>query len=293
MRGENRYKDHGSHNLGWKPSENLGRPSGSNYDPKEAESQRYDQEPQGTHLPDRPEGPWLQAHTNPDYHYGYQYYPQGYHHHHHHHYHNYESTSNPSENTNWANVAATSDQQYNQGYYPSNTDSNWRPNYNYNHNSRHDYHNFESAASDKTDQRQFQPPGRYDEDNIQFHDRHNETKFDTDGNMPANRKIDYDFSSNRQNYDRTTPGLYHPSFNRTSSSVGNIFPNSDNKSTESWDQIQDGLRQDKLSPPWTGQENIAWNQPDRSNFKPSTWHGQENRGEVQTESQTHPWDQGK
>ncbi|XP_029676576.1 uncharacterized protein LOC115243589, partial [Formica exsecta] len=292
VRGENRYKDHGSHNLGWKPSGNLGRPFGGNYDPKEAESQRYDQEPQGTHIPDRPEGPWLQAHTNPDYHYGYQYYPQGYHHHHHHHYHNYGSTSNPSENTNWANVAATSDQQYNQGYYPSNTDSNWRPNYNYNHNSRHDYHNFENAASDKTDQRQFQPPGRYDEDNIQFHDRHNETKFDTDGNMPANRQIDYDFSSNRQNYDRTTPGLYHPSFNRTSSSVGNIFPNSDNKSTESWDQIQDGLRQDKLSPPWTGQENISWNQPDRSNFKPNTWHGQENRGEVQTESQTHPWDQG-
>ncbi|XP_070154001.1 uncharacterized protein [Polyergus mexicanus] len=293
VREENRYKDRGSHNLEGKPSGNLGRPSGSNYDPQETESQRYDQESQGTHLPDHPEGPWLQAHTNPDYRYGYQYYPPGYHHHHHHHhYHNYGSTSNPSENTNWANAATTSDQQYNQGYYPSNTDSNWRPNYNYNHNSRHyDYHNFENAASDKTDQRQFQPPGRYNEDNIQFQDRHNGTKFDTDGNTPANRKPDYDFSSNTQNYDRTTPGLYHPSFNRTSSSVGNIFPNSDNISTENWDQTQDESRQDKLSPPWTGQENIAWNQSDRSNFKPSTWHGQENRGEVQTENQTHPWHQ--
>ncbi|KAL6449111.1 hypothetical protein ACFW04_000663 [Cataglyphis niger] len=296
VRGENRYKDHGSHNSEWKPNVNLERPSESNYefqyhsDRQKVENPRNDQEPQGTHHSDRPERP-LQEHINPDYHYGYQYYPPGYHHHHHHHYyHNYGSTSNPSENTNWANAAATNDKKYNQGYYPPHTDSNWRPDYNYNHNSRHyDHHHFENAASDKTDQRQFQPPGRYDKDYVQFHDRLNKTKFDTDGSMPANRRTDYDVSSNRQNYGRTTPGLYHPSFNRTSSSVGNILPNSDNKSTESWDQIQDELKQDELSSPWTEQENVAWNQPDRSNFKPSTWDGQENRGKVQTENQTHPW----
>ncbi|KAL6449112.1 hypothetical protein ACFW04_000663 [Cataglyphis niger] len=299
VRGENRYKDHGSHNSEWKPNVNLERPSESNYefqyhsDRQKVENPRNDQEPQGTHHSDRPERP-LQEHINPDYHYGYQYYPPGYHHHHHHHYyHNYGSTSNPSENTNWANAAATNDKKYNQGYYPPHTDSNWRPDYNYNHNSRHyDHHHFENAASDKTDQRQFQPPGRYDKDYVQFHDRLNKTKFDTDGSMPANRRTDYDVSSNRQNYGRTTPGLYHPSFNRTSSSVGNILPNSDNKSTESWDQIQDELKQDELSSPWTEQENVAWNQPDRSNFKPSTWDGQENRGKVQTENQTHPWYQG-
>lgn len=297
-REENPYKDHGSYHSEWKPSENLGRPSGGNYefqhhsDRQQVENQGNDQEPQGTHHPDRPEGSWPYAHKNEDHNYGDGYYPPGHHHHHHHHYyHNYGS--NPSENANWANPAVTSNQKYNQEHYAPNTDSNGRPNYNYNDNPHYNYHHFEHAAPDKTDQRQFQPPGKYDEDNIQFHDRHNETKFDTDGNLPANRKTGYDFSLNRQNYSRTTPGLYHPSFNRTSPSVGNIFPNSNNKSTESWDQIQDGLRQDKLSPPWRGQENIAWNQPARSNFKPSTWRGQENRGKVQTENQTYPWDRGK
>lgn len=297
-REENPYKDHGSYHSDWKPSGNLGRPSGSNYefqhhsDRQQVENQGNDQESQGTHHPDRPEGSWPYAHKNEDHNYGYGYYPPGHHHHHHHHhYHNYGS--NLSENANWTNPAVTSNQKYNQGHYAPNTDSNGRPNYNYNDNPHYDYHHFEHAAPDKTDERQFQPPGKYDEDNIQFHDRHNETKFDIDGNLAANRKTGYDFSLNRQNYSRTTPGLYHPSFNRTSPSVGNIFPISNNKSTESWDQIQDGLRQDKLSPPWRGQENIAWNQPARSNFKPSTWRGQENRGKVQTENQTYPWDRGK
>ncbi|GAB1869312.1 Neurotrypsin [Camponotus japonicus] len=296
VREEKQYKGHGSHHSEWKPSRNLGRPSGSNYGSQygshhpDWQQVGNDQEPQGTYHTDRPEESWVHAYKNPDYHYSH--YPPGYHHHHHHHYHNYGPTSNPSEDTNWANPAVTNDQKYNQGYYTPNTDSNWRPSYNYDHNSRHyDYPHFEHAAPNKTDQRQFQLPERNDEDNIQFHHRYNETKFDTDG-MSANRKTDYDFSLNRQNYGRTIPGLYHPNFNRTSSSVGNIFPNNNNKSTENWDQIQDGLRQDKQSPPWIGQENIVWNQPNRSNFKPSTWHGQENPGNVQTENQTYPWDQG-
>ncbi|XP_029171270.1 uncharacterized protein LOC114940706 isoform X2 [Nylanderia fulva] len=285
-REEDRYKDHGSHHPEWKPSRSFGRPSDTNYesqhhsDRQQVEYQGNDQESQGTQHPDHPEGSWPHG-----------YYPPGFHHHHHHHhhYHNYGPTSNSSESTNWANPTATSDQQYNQGHYAPNTDSNWRPNYNSHH---YDHHYFEHGAPNKTDQRQFQPPGRYDEDNIQLYDRDNKTKFDTDGSMPENRKTGYNFPLNRQNYGRTTPGLYYPSFNRTSPSVGNIFLNS-NKSTESWDQIQDGLRQDKLPPPSKGQENIAWNQPNRSNFKPSTWHGQENRGKVQTENQTYPWDQAE
>lgn len=297
VREEKQYKGHGSHHSEWKPSRNLERPSGSNYGSQygshhpDWQQVGNDQEPQGTYHTDRPEESWVHAYKNPDYHYSH--YPPGYHHHHHHHYHNYGPTSNPSEDTNWANPTVTNDQKYNQGYYTPNTDSNWRPSYNYDHNSRHyDYPHFEHAAPNKTDQRQFQLPERNDEDNIQFHHRYNETKFDTD-RISANRKTDYDFSLNRQNYGRTIPGLYHPNFNRTSSSVGNIFPNSNNKSIENWDQIQDGLRQDKQSPPSIGQENIVWNQPDRSNFKPSTWHGQENPGNVQTENQTYPWDQGK
>lgn len=294
VREENQYKDHGSHHLDWKPSGNLGRPSGSNYgsqlDWKEVGNQKNDQEAQGTYHTDRPEESWLHGYKNPDYPSSSGYYPPGYHYHyHHHHYHNYGPIPKPSENTN-ANPAATNDQKYNPGYYPPNTDNNWRPSYNYDHNSRHyDYHHFEHTAPNKTNPFQF--PGRNDGDDTQFHDRYNETKFDTD-RITANRKPNYDYSLNRQNYSRTIPGLYHHNFNQTSSSVGNIFPNSSNKSIENWHQIQGGLRQDKQSPS-IGQENIVWNQPNRSNFKPSTWHGQENRGKVQTENQTDPWVQGK
>ncbi|XP_072745020.1 uncharacterized protein [Anoplolepis gracilipes] len=297
MREENQYKNHGSYQSEWKPSGNLGRPSGSNYefqhhsDQQEAENQRNDQESQGTYHPEDTHT-WSHTHKNPDHHYDGSY-PPGYHyHHHHHHYHIYGSTSNPSGNTNWINPAATSDQKYNQEQYAPSIDSNWRPNYNNNNNnnSPHYDHHFEHVASNKTDQRQIQSPRRYDEDDFQFHNRQNETKFGINRSIPTNRKTDYDSSLNRQNYDRTT-GFY-PSFNRTSSSVGNIFPNRQaNKSTESWNQMPDGLRQDKLFPSWTMQENITWNQPDKSNFKPSTWHDQENRGNVQTENRT-PWEEG-
>lgn len=289
VRGEHQYKDHESRHLEWKPSGNVKYPSSSygfQHHPEwqEAGNQRNDQEPQKTYHTDRPDESWVHAYKNPDYHY----YPPGYHyHHHHHHYHNYGPTSNPSENTNWANPAVTNDQKYNQGYYTPNTDNNWRPSYNYDNSRHYDYHHF-THAPNKTDQKQFQLPERNHGDEMQFHDRHNETKFDT--GMSANRKTD--FPLNRQNYDRTIPGLYYPNFNRTSSFAGNIFPNSNNKSTKNWSQSQD--EQDKQSPPWIGQENIEnWNQPDRSNFKPSTWHGQENQGKVQTENQTYPWDQGK
>ncbi|XP_020289719.1 uncharacterized protein LOC109857630 isoform X2 [Pseudomyrmex gracilis] len=322
IREEDRYKDQGTYPSQWRPSGggNSGRPFEGNYgfqghhpDRQWTQHEGIDQSSQGTYPPTYPKGSWSYEHGNrhqynreyppppppppssllpplpPGYYYHpyYPYYPPP---------HGYESTSNLSASPNWNSARPPSDRNYDRkydhgrygGHNPNADDGGyWHPGHNYHHDSRYPT---EYGAPDGTDQRQFQPyfpSGRYDEDNVQFHNVYNKTKFGADGNLPDNRRNDYDFAPNRQDYGRI--GFYFPSYNRTYfPNSGNVFPNSANKSGESWYHTQDGSRQDRLPPSWTGQGNTARNQSDGSDVKPSTWRGQHDRGQVQTDQ----WDQG-
>lgn len=304
--GESRYQDHGSFHPEWKPSSgNMVQPSDSNYRFQDhlnrqwAENRRTDQIPQRV---SHSEGSWLYEHRNQDHRYDHGHYPPGYHyHHHHHHYHNYGPTTNPPANPSWNSASPTAtigDRRYDQGYQgytPNADDSQRRSDHDHHYDSNHyDHHYFEHAASSETDQRRFQsylPPKEYNEDNIQFHNEHNETKFfGVTHNLPVSQRTDHDLPPNRQDYSRTNPGLYYSNFNHTFLSAGNVLLNS-NKFAENRNQNES--RQNRLSPLWTGQENIAWNQPNGSfGFKPSTSRGQQNQ-EVQMEIQTRRWNQGK
>lgn len=293
--GESQYQDHGPGSI---------QPSDSNYRFQDhlnrqwAENRRTDQIPQRVYHTDRPEGSWPYEHRNQDHHYDHGYYPPGYHyHHHHHHYHNYGSTTNPPADPSWnsGNPTATiGDRRYDQGFIPNADDSQRRSDHDHHYNSEHyDHRYFENAASSETDQRRFQPylpPEGYNEDNIQFHNEHNKTKFSgvTHDNLPVSQRTDYDLSPNRQDYSKTNPGFYHPNFNHTFPSAGNVLLNS-NKFAENRNQNES--RQNRLSPPWAGQENTAWNQSNGSSgFKPSMPRGQQNQ---QVEIPIRPWNQGK
>ncbi|XP_077267025.1 uncharacterized protein LOC143900014 isoform X4 [Temnothorax americanus] len=307
--GENRYQDYGPYRPEWKPSSgNLRQSSDSNYefqnhsDRQWAENHRTDPNAQRIYHFVRPEGSWYK-HGNQDHRYDHGYYPPGYHHHHHHHhhYHNYGPMSNPPVNSTWnldSSTATTSDRRYDQGYRgytPNAGDSHWLSDHDHHHDSGHyDHHYSEHAASSETDQRfqSYLPPRGYNEDSNQFLNKHNETKFFgvAKSDLPTTQRTDHDLSPNRQDYSRTNPRFYHPSFNRTFSPAGNVLLNSGNKFAEDWNQNES--RQDRLSPAWAGQENTAWNQPNRSSsFKPSTWYNQQNQ-QVQPEIQTRPWDHG-
>ncbi|XP_039312478.1 uncharacterized protein LOC105203625 isoform X3 [Solenopsis invicta] len=304
--GQSRYQDYGPYRPEWKPSnENLGPPSDRNYgfqeklhpDRQWVESHRTDQNPQRAYPFDRPEGSRSYEHGN----YGHNYHLPGYHyHHHHHHYHNYGPTSNPPVNPSWnpSNPTATiGDRKYDQGYdgyTPNAGDSHWHSNrdHHYDNSGHHDHRYPEHAASSETDQRQFQPDfssGEYDGDNSHFHRKHNETKsFGIDSGLPVSQRTDHDLLPNRQ--DRMNPRFYHPNFNHTFPSTRNFSLNSGNKFPQNWNYSES--RQDRLSPPWAGQDNIVRNQPNGSfGFKPSTWYDQQNP-EVQREIQTRPWNQG-
>lgn len=297
--GQNRHQDRPIHPE-WKPSSgNLGQSSDSKYgfqdsDRQWAENHKTNQNAQQSYHFVRPEGSWSYEHRNQDHRHGY--YPPGYHyHHHHHHYHNYRPMPNSPVNPSWnsgSSTASIDDQKYDQGYAPNTDDGHWHSDHDHHYDSGHyDHHYSEHAASSEIDQRQFQShvPPKEIEDNIQFHNKHNETKFfgTAEGNLPTAQRID--LSPNRQDY-RKNSRFYHPSFNHTFPPTGNILLNNSNKFAEDWNQSE--TQQGSLSP-WVEQENTAWNQPNRSSsFKPRTWHDQQNQ-QVQPEIQTRPWDQSK
>ncbi|XP_011691078.1 PREDICTED: uncharacterized protein LOC105452012 [Wasmannia auropunctata] len=291
---ESRYQDFGQYHPEWKPSNgNLRQSSYHNHefqdhsDGQWTKNPKIDQNPQRVYHSDHPEGS-SHENRNQDYRYNHRHYPPGYHyHHHHHHYHNYGPTSNPPINPSWNSGSPTStidDRRYNpgyQGYTPNADNSHWYSDHY--PDSDYGHHDSEQATPSKTDQekRRFQPyfPFEgYNKDNSQFHNEHNETKLFADDDLSASQRTDHDLLPNRQDYNRTNPEFYRPNFNHT-------FPLAEN-----WNQNKS--RQDRLSPPWIGQKNITWNQLNgSSSFKPSTWHDQQKQ-DVQTEIQTHSWDQG-
>ncbi|KYM96052.1 hypothetical protein ALC62_13303 [Cyphomyrmex costatus] len=281
----------------WKPSNNnLKQSSDSNYvfqdhlDRQWMENHRIDQEQKPIYY-DRPKGSWSYEHRNQNHHYDHRYYPPSFHYHHHHHYHNYRSTSNPPVNPSWNSdnpATLIGNRKYDQGfqgYTASTGDWHFDP-----HNSDHyDKH----AALSETDQRQYQPyfPSRgYNQNNNQFYNIHNETKFSSVPYLLANQRTNHDLPPIKQDYNRTTPGLHHSSFNHTFSFAGNLLLNNSNNSNKIIKNLnQNKLRQNSLLPSWVGQENMTWNQSNRSfTFHPSMWHDQQN---VQEEIQTHSSDQ--
>jgi len=297
--GGNQYQDYGPYPE-WKLSNgNLGQPSESNYkfqnhsDKQWTKNHKTDQNLKQIYYSDRPEGSWSYEHRK-EHRYDHRYYPPSYHYHHHHHhyYHNYGPTLNPSVNPS-SNSATINDRRYDQGSILNADDSHWHSDHHY--DSGHYDHYFEHT-SNETDQRiqPYFPSGGYNKNNSEFYNESNKTKIFgiADDDLSANQKTDHNLPPNRQNYSRTNPRFYHPSFNHTFPFAGNILLNSDNKFTENWNQNKS--QQDRLSPSWIGQENITWNQLNGSSFgfKPSTLHDQQNQ-EVQIKIQTHPWDQGK
>ncbi|XP_018303194.1 uncharacterized protein [Mycetomoellerius zeteki] len=300
---ESQYQDYGPHRPEWKPSNgNLRQSFDSNYkfqdhlDRQWMENHRIGQNSQPVYHSDHPEGSWSYEHRNQNDH---RYYPPGYHyhHHHHHHYHNYGPTSNPSVNSSWNSDNPTtliSDRKYDQGYQgftPNADDNHWHLD---SHDSGHyNHHYFEHAASSETDQRRHQPyfPSRgYNENNSQFFNVHNETKFSNVPDLLDSQRTDHDLHPTKQDYNWTTPGLYHSSFNHTFPLAGNVLLNNSNNNNKfTKNSNQNKSRQDRLLPSWMGQENMTWNQSNGSfAFNPSTWHDQQ---KVQMEIQTRPWDQ--
>ncbi|XP_026825303.1 uncharacterized protein LOC105281160 isoform X1 [Ooceraea biroi] len=307
FREGSQYEGHRPTHPKWKPtSENSRLPSDSSRKfPGHSSSKQWtggnrgtDQDSQGTYHFEHTEGLWPPERGNQDHERDSEHYPPGHHYHHHHHHHHYHGPPvNPPANPNWNSgnpMATTGDRRYNegpyQGYTPNVDDTRWHPDHNHHRYPHQDgHHHFGHAAPAGTDQRQFPPhfpSGRHDEDNV--HGVHNDTRYGIDGNLPANRPDGYDLLPNRQDYGRTSPGLHYPSFNRTSSPAGNVFLNSTDKFPGSQHRTQEGSRQDRVSFPRPGQEHTTWNQPDGSAFKPSTWHDQQNRQQVETDL----WDRG-
>ncbi|XP_032680376.1 uncharacterized protein LOC116848411 isoform X2 [Odontomachus brunneus] len=302
---DSQYRDYGPYRPGWQPSGgNFGRPADygyhDRYDGQWTENPSADRNPHGTrHFNPRPGQWWPAGHRYPPSdRYGHDYGSPSRHYHHHHHSH--VPPPRPPVNPSWdsGSVSGSTDGSYDRGVYGEYIPQigRWPSDSQHHPPHPHDYHHFDhTVAPSETDQRQFPvyfPAGKHEEDDIRYHDNaRDRTKFGADGNLPANRGSGYDFSSSRRDYDRTSPGSHPPGFNRTSPSAGNVFLNSGDQFAENWNQTRHGPRRDGPTTPWPGQGNTAWSRPDESGSQPSTWRGQQDRGQVQTDTLTRPWDQ--
>ncbi|KAL0104423.1 hypothetical protein PUN28_017273 [Cardiocondyla obscurior] len=269
---DHRYQDYGPYRPEWQPSGvNTEQSPDGNYkfpdypDRQWTENPRPDQNARPIYHFPRPEGSYGQQDYRHDH--G-PYYPPGYHYHYHHH-HYYGPMSNPPLNPNRNLDSSTKDQRY---------DDDWRPDYNPEHTS-------------ETDQRPIQPhfsPEGYDDDDIQFSDKRNDTKFSdpAKNNSPSIQRINQNLPPNRQDYGRTNSRFY-PYFNHTASPAKNVSQNNSNKFPDDWNDSQN--KQDKLIPPWSVQENI-WKPPNAS--KPNVEQGLQNR-QQQPDIHRNPWSQGE